>query len=94
MAYYFNKITDLIKNKVYVDSGPLETNTNKIRIENSKDINININNIERIPLIKEIEKEKNINSNQFNLNHQDNQKSGIDSDIDFNVSLIKISCSH
>ncbi len=48
MSYYFNKITDMIKNKVYVDSGPLEEpsvkKNKKLPTVPEKDEHINQNN--------------------------------------------------
>lgn len=61
MSYYFNKITDLIKNKVYVENGPLESH-------NSTNAIPNIDGIKKIPMLKETEKKsstKCINSNDI-----------------------------
>ena len=49
MSYYFNKITDLIKNKVYVENGPLEVQPGNSHVTG-------INKIKKIPLLKESEK--------------------------------------
>jgi hypothetical protein len=55
MSYYFNKITDLIKNKVYVENGPLESH-------NSSNIIPGMNGIKKIPLLKETEKKSSTRS--------------------------------
>jgi hypothetical protein len=50
MSYYLNKFTDLIKNKVYVDSNPLEGNktlNRPILPEEKKDNITNINDFTR-----------------------------------------------
>ncbi len=69
MTYYFNKISDLIKTKVYVDSNPLE----------QPKIDINVNEVKKIPLVKEDKDDINISTqsnNRENFINTDN-KNGI-----------------
>jgi hypothetical protein len=82
MSYYFNKITDLIKNKVYVDKGPLETSSNSPKKENSNVININ--SIQKIPLFKEHDNNQE-RLNMKSIKQQTDQNCDKKSELDFDV---------
>jgi len=97
MSYYFNKISDLIKNRVYVDSGPLE-------IPKAK--NSSIKDVKAVPEIKneiegnnEINKEENVNCriithnekyNEININSLKPELTSSDNYIEseFNVKIV------
>ncbi len=73
MSYFFNKITDMIKNKVYVDRGPLEDST---EIKSNSNNDINGNEVKKISDSKETEK-VNKNEEQQEILNEENSSNHI-----------------
>jgi hypothetical protein len=86
MSYYFNKITDLIKNKVYVDKGPLEIPCDSPKKDSSNVININ--SIQKIPLLKDLDSNQETFSNISRGIKQPDKNNEKKLEVDFNVRSI------